>query len=371
MKLFYQNFNRYTGTRYQLKGKLLHAYLIFFLATFLCVGESAEAGERGENISRGRAHLQYRGVNLSGAELNSSLRDAQINKDYVYPLSTEINYYAQKNFNIIRLPFSGARLQLYENGPLDIAELSRIKTVVANAAAKGMTTILDVHDYGKRFNRSTMETKVIGARDGMPAVAFADFWSRIANEFLHEPTVFFGIMNEPHLQSPAEWRGAAEAAIYAIRATGSLHKILISGTAWSGAETWVKSGNAEAWKDFRDPAENFAFDVHNYLDQHGSGRDPTCHRDRGTKSLSAITEWAKARNFKLFLSEFGWAVNKQCMEEGTALLRFLLEHNGTWIGATYWAGGPWWPENYMFRLTPMDLNVPIDRPQMKILLENM
>lgn len=46
----------------------------------------------------------YKGTSLSGAEFNRGPGKIY-GHDYIYPNSSEIDYYASKGFGIIRLPF--------------------------------------------------------------------------------------------------------------------------------------------------------------------------------------------------------------------------------------------------------------------------
>ena len=68
----------------------------------------------------------------------------------------------------------------------------------------------------------------------------------------------------------------AQSVTNAIRAIGARNRILVPGTDYSGAHSWVTSGNAAQMATFLDPANNFAFDVHQYLDADSSGKEGTC-----------------------------------------------------------------------------------------------
>ncbi|HYM85665.1 MAG TPA: glycoside hydrolase family 5 protein, partial [Pseudoxanthomonas sp.] len=63
--------------------------------------------------------LKYAGVNLAGAEFNSSKKPGTLYKDYTYPSESDYAYYASKGMNVIRLPFLWERLQPQANGALD------------------------------------------------------------------------------------------------------------------------------------------------------------------------------------------------------------------------------------------------------------
>src|SRR5437899_243424 len=127
-----------------------------------------------------------------------------------------------------------------------------------------------------------------------------------------------------------------------------------------------------------DPAHNYAYDVHQYLDDDGSGtsatisgNDPTL----GVQRLTAFTNWLRQNNRRGFLGEFAVANStigpdpSQIGDETLInMLEYLGDNNDVWLGWTWWSGGPWWG-NYMFNLDPTNLGQPnqTDRPATGIL----
>src|SRR3712207_1527478 len=98
--------------------------------------------------------LSMLGVNLSGAEYGPVI-NARYGYDYIYPSNQEIDYYAFKQMKVIRVPFQWERMQPTLNGPLDSAELGRLKALVTYANSKGLMVVIDPHDYGFRNIGST------------------------------------------------------------------------------------------------------------------------------------------------------------------------------------------------------------------------
>ena len=186
----------------------------------------------------------------------------------------------------------------------------------------------------------------------MPATLLADFWSQLASVYVHQPNVIFGLMNEPHVQTPVEWKAAAVAAVQAIRSTGAKQKILIPGTAWSGAQSWVSSGNASVWSDFAD--SNFAFEVHQYLDSDNSGSHTECVTNKGSQTLVEFAIWARSHKVQAFIGEAGWSTADSCGPEGNGLLSYVKSNSDVFVGLTYWAGGPWLG-TYMYSVEPVGL----------------
>ncbi len=332
---------------------------------------STSSTKPGSTGTRTTTLTTYKGVNLSGAEYNNSNPNARLGWDYMYPSNAEIDYYAAKGFTAIRLPFAGARLQPKNNTALNATELGYIQTVVTYCASKHITVILDPHDYGLKYDSISGNMLPLGMPAGLPASNYADFWSRLAQAFKGQSNVIFGLMNEPNEQTPVQWASVANAAIAAIRSSGANQLILIPGTDYTGAYDWVSGGNAAAWAHVSDPANNFAFEVHQYLDSDNSGTHATCVAGRGSTALVAATAWARSNGYHLFLGEVGWSQDPSCTNEGPAIMNYTTTNADVWIGWTYWAGGPWIPQSYIFMLDPANLANPVDKPQMQVLVDNL
>jgi endoglucanase len=121
-----------------------------------------------------------------------------------------------------------------------------------------------------------------------------------------------------------------------------------------------------------DPGNNFAFEAHQYLDRDGSGTSPTCTAGSGATRLIPFTTWLKTYHFQGILGEVGWAANADCTTEATALLDHWVAAaastaSGGYIGLTYWANGPWWPDNYMYLAEPRPFPTGVDPAQLKTL----
>jgi endoglucanase len=345
-------------------------YFRRYLATF-ATGVAIAAGAHATiaPLPMSSPSMKLKAINLSGAEYKSSNVAAKINIDYTYPNNAEIDYYKSKGFNTIRLPFSGPRLQSVNNGDLNATELSRIRAVVDYAASKQMYVILDPHDYGSKYDSVSKGIKQVGTVGGLPTSQLGNFWKRLALAFQSYPNVIFGIMNEPHVQTAAEWKAAADYAIYGIRKAGAKQLILIPGTNWTAAWAWEKSGNAAQWAGYNTGGA-IAFEVHQYLDSDSSGTHSTCSTGKTARALDGISAWARANKVKLFLGETGWANNATCLAEGDALTKYIGANRDVWMGMGYWSGGKWVSQTYMYMLTPSNLAAPVDRPQMKAIVEN-
>ena len=312
----------------------------------------------------------YKGPNLSGAEFNSG-PGKRYGYDYIYPNTNEIDYYASKGFGIIRMPFDMTRVYPIPYSSLDTNEIGHMKPVVDYCLSKGMKVLLDPHNYGFIYDNRTGKKLEIGT-DVEGTNLFADFWGRMAQLYKNYTNVVFGLMNEPHQQTALQWYTGAIKAIKAIRDAGATQIILIPGTGWTGAHSWVKNGNAQVWTGFKgDPLNNFVFEMHQYLDSDSSGTHKNCITN-ASSSLVAATNWLSTNKYKGFLGEFGWSTDPSCTDEGPSFLDYISSHSDVWIGWTWWCGGPWYPWTYMYMLDPIDFIQPIlDRPQMSVLLKHL
>jgi len=112
--------------------------------------------------------------------------------------------------------------------------------------------------------------------------------------------------------------------------------------AWTGAWTWESSGNAAAFTNIQDPQNNFAIQMHQYLDSDGSGTSDVCVSPTiGAERLQVATNWLKTNNLKGFLGEIGAGSNSACISAVQGAL-CAMQTSGVWIGALWWAAGPWW-----------------------------
>lgn len=312
-------------------------------------------------ITVGPAHAAgscFRGINLSGAEFGSV--GGEPGTDYIYPTEKTVQYFADKGFTSVRLPFLWERLQPKLNADFDPAELDQLQKTVKLIRASGMGVILDPHNYA-RYNN-----EVVGS-PAVPTSAFADFWKRLSTLFAGQKDVSFGLMNEPHDMLATDWLTGANAAIAAIRASGAKNLVLVPGTSWTGAHSWEADGyggsNADAMLGLVDPESNFAFEVHQYLDDDFSGTKNNCSRSAdAVTALKSFTQWLRVHNQRGYLGEFGAPGGAECVEGLKAMIGVVESNRDVWTGWSYWAAGDWWPESEPLNIQPTKRG---DRPQLK------
>lgn len=61
----------------------------------------------------------------------------------------------------------------------------------------------------------------------------------------------------------------------------------------------------------------------------------------GAERIADATAWLKVNHLKGFLGEMDAGSNDQCISAIRGAL-CAMQQSGVWIGALYWAAGPWW-----------------------------
>jgi endoglucanase len=173
-------------------------------------------------------------------------------------------------------------------------------------------------------------------------------------------------MNEPHTQTAKDWWAVAGELTRTLRAQKINNRLLVPGTNWTGAHSWYGSGNAAEAEKFTDPGNNFAFEVHQYLDSDSSGTKAACKPGAATR-VDAVIKWAESRKVNLFVGEMGGSGDPSCAVEYPAMIAALNKSPAV-IAWTAWGGGKWWAESYIFRMAPTKAG---DTAHTKLLLSTM
>jgi endoglucanase len=144
-----------------------------------------------------------------------------------------------------------------------------------------------------------------------------------------------------------------QAAIDGIRAAGATSQyIFVEGNAWTGAWSWTS--NNDNMKGLTDPQDKIVYEMHQYLDSDSSGTSETCVSSTiGQERLESATTWLKDNGKKGFIGEFAGGVNSVCESAVEGMLSYMSENTDVWMGAEWWAAGPWWG-SYMYSLEPTD-----------------
>jgi endoglucanase len=339
------------------------------------------------------ADIQYAGVNLSVAEFGQNNLPGSYGHDYMWPTNGETAYYQSRGMNFIRLPFRWERLQLTNSSALFTGTNSINSAPMANfvnyATSHGMYVLLDPHNFMRyypnpRSNFQGATNGLIGTPSPIYSASYADFsnfWYQVAAIYKTNDHVFFGLNNEPNSIQETQLVAALNSGIQGIRNAGATNMIFVPGNNYTAAYTWTSSNgiygaaNSVAMLGIVDPASNYCFEVHQYLDANNSGaNDGIVSTDIGWQRLTNFTAWARSNNFKAFLGEFGAPGNTfgSGTNGGTALtnmLSYVVTNSDVWLGWTYWGGGPWWGAGATFPVEPANPGNPTDTTTMSVIKE--
>ena len=295
--------------------------------------------------------LLFAGVNLAGGEFGKL--PGTYGTDYTYPAPADIDYYVKLGFNLIRVPFRWERLQPNLGAPFELGDQALLVAAVDYAASRGLHVVLDTHNYARRrlADDGWAADHLIGSKL-VPTAAFADYCARLAGVFKRTPLVIFGLMNEPWGIEPEDWLIIVNAAIAALRGEEASQLVLVPGVAYSGAHSWITARNTVMSK-LEDPAHNFAFEVHQYFDPDSSGTSPTAVKGGiGSERIEDFQRWCRQNGFKAFLGEFAAGGDATSLAALNDICRTLEVNSDVWLGWAAWAGGSWWPADYIFTLEP-------------------
>ncbi|KAL4257621.1 glycosyl hydrolase 5 (cellulase A) family protein [Pleurotus pulmonarius] len=301
--------------------------------------------------------FKYFGVNQSCAEFGENVLPGVLGTHYTWPSPSSIDFFVGKGFNTFRVAFKLERLSPDTVGlaspNFDAAYLSGLtETVNYITLTKGAFAIIEPHNYARYY--------------GNVITNYADFsawWENLATIFVNNDKVIFDVINEPHSIPATDALALNQAAINGIRSAGATQLILVEGTAWTGAWTWISSGNSAAFTSITDPLNNIAIEMHQYLDTDGSGTSPTCVSPTiGAERLQAATAWLQQTGFKGFLGELGAGSNDDCISAVKGALQYMQE-SGVWIGALWWAAGPWWGDYFQSIEPPNGASIPRILPE--------
>jgi hypothetical protein len=224
-----------------------------------------------------------RGVVLAGgsfaaADSNaqfSSTRPGRYGYDYSYENAASYSYLAAQGVKLVRLTVSWERLQPVPGEALNQVELGRLRTALTRAAQAGIAVILDLHNYGSFAAGGTATKRLVLGTADLPVARLADLWSRLAEATADQTAlVGYDILNEPITLAARGaggarlWEQASQAAVDAIRATGSARSIAVTGYGQT-APGQLGEFHPRAW--IADPLHRTVYEAHAYFDGDSSG----------------------------------------------------------------------------------------------------
>ncbi len=186
---------------------------------------------------------------------------------------------------------------------------------------------------------------------GATSADLAHIWTKLAEQFKANDHVIFDIMNEPNSIIATNWYPAAQAAITAIRATGTTNLIMVEGIGFSGAHSWEDNDNGIQALTLTDSGDNMIFQAHQYFDSDNSGTSETSVDVAVViNRIEVFTDWLRRNSKKGFIGEFGPSKATTGRTSTRAFLAHMEANQDVYVGWTAWAMGPAWADNYIFRL---------------------
>lgn len=295
------------------------------------------------------------GVNFAGGEFNGGKQGARYAFDYIYPAAGEIALMQRLGLKVMRVPFLWERVQPKPLAALDPAEMARLDEVVNLARVAKVTVVLDAHNYGTYGGVSLNKPEA-------PKGALPDLWKRLAARYGGDTHVVFGMMNEPKDIDVDAWAAIAKATLAAIRSTGTPNIVLVPGTNWDGAHSWLSGNggrsNAEALLPLAKNDDAVIFEVHQYFDDNYSGTAETCGAAGQVPGiLKRVGAWARTNHVRLMLGEFGVSQRPECVKGLDDALKTIEQDRDVWWAWTYWSAGAWWG-TYPLNIQTPDGNAP-------------
>ncbi|CEJ61474.1 Putative Endo-1,4-beta-D-glucanase [Penicillium brasilianum] len=299
----------------------------------------ALAGPQG--FSKRASSFVWFGTSESGAEFGNQNIPGVLGTDYIWPDTSAIQTLRNAGMNIFRVPFMMERLvpTTLTSTP-NSKYLQDLKSTVDYITSTGAYAIVDPHNFGRYYGNIINSTS-----------DFAAFWTTVAKQFASNDKVIFDTNNEFNTEDQTLVLNLNQAAINAIRAAGATSQyIFVEGNSWSGAWTWTSVNTNLV--SLTDPNNKIVYEMHQYLDSDGSGTSDTCVSSTiGQERVQSATEWLKSNGKLGFLGEFAGGANSVCQSAVTGMLDYMQANSDVWLGASWWAAGPWWG-TYIYSIEP-------------------
>jgi endoglucanase len=232
------------------------------------------------------------------------------------------------------------------DGAFDPLYLGNLTQQINHITSKGKYAMVQPHNYGRFYGNIITDT-----------TGFKTWWTNVAAQYKDNELVVFDTNNEFHDMDQQLVFDLNQAAIDGIRAGGATKQYITpEGNSWTGAWTWISSGNGASMVNLKDPENKLVYQMHQYLDSDGSGTSATCvSATIFSERLAAATKWLKDNKKVGVIGEFAGGNNAQCISALKDGLNYMQKNGDVWMGAIWWAAGPWWGD-YIYNMEPSTTN---------------
>lgn len=345
-----------------------------------------------------------RGYAVSGMEFASTTLPGTEGQHFTKGVQNDYTYYANKGLVLARVAFLWERAQPTVGGALDATYMGYMDDICDFALNAGVKILWEPHNFGGRDVSGTPR-KVGNAQ--LTTAHFADFWTKIVQHYLDDPTRLAAIwgwdlMNEPadmptptttsNYNTTSSTTLMNQAGIDAIRAIDATRYIVAEQDQYAGLQafTTLYGNNPAPW--LIDSSNKLYYSWHYYFDSNHSGAYTGANASfsgsglsvyAGGNYLETVAQWAIDNNVlingdpAIFVGEYG-VTNETASIGGSVgrndegylsalndLLNVMDAYN---IPGCHWASGQWY--HSATALSP-GLNYTSDREQMKIISKHL
>lgn len=314
-----------------------HITIILLYITIFALPMDSALSATLSKIGENKINVKIYGINMSGAEFSPHTLPGKAGVDFEYPIDkAKFESFAAHGLTFIRVPILWERVQPKLESGLNPEALLSITYLLDTAAAAHVQIILDLHNYGRYYD------KPLEATD---ANALAHFWVTLVTALGNKPALYgIELMNEPHDLPGGElgWVKIIQQTVNTIRQYNNKITILIPGYSWQSARFWQDNNKSLI---ITDPADKLLYSAHQYFDSNFTGtyEHPTKgDAGYGSELLSPFITWLAANNLKGIITEYGAPANDFV---AIAMMRNMLtavDKSDVLVGAIYWAAGPRW-----------------------------
>ncbi|KAG1859186.1 glycoside hydrolase family 5 protein [Suillus tomentosus] len=329
--------------------------------------------------AKASAPLRFAGVNIAGFDFGCGTDGTCVASGAVPPIHKlsgidglgQMQHFVNDGYNVFRLPVGWQYLTNDKmTGVLDKTQFAKYNTLVSDCLSTGAYCEIDIHNYA-RYNG-----QIIG-QGGPSNKIFAQLWSNIASHWKNETKVIFGVMNEPHdIPNITAWAASVQVCVpcsqasndtknsselecsyshpVSMEAGAKTQMILLPGTDYASAKTFVSSGSAKALAKVKNPDGTFTnliMDVHRYFDYDGSGTNAECVTNGIEDSWTPLATWLRANGRKALNSETGGGNVESCIKYISQAISYQASQSDVILGYIGWAAGSF-ATNYVLSQVP-------------------